>query len=217
MSLWQSRRAAVLGVVTVDDPSHNTGVRVSLPTPNCTARPSDCADIRVLNTLDGFNLQPRVSIPFSGAINVATVNSSNVFFLSLGDTLGGRGGQVIGINQVVWAPATFTLHAESDELLDQHMRYALRRGHHARSGWSGRVLRGSDQGRPDPADGRPELLAADRRDGRSLRARPGARLAAQRQVEHREDQQELVVVQERLLAEEERDPVGERTGGAAGA
>jgi hypothetical protein len=83
------------------------------------------ADIDVLNTLDGFNLQPRVSVPFTGAIDVATVNSGNVFFLSLGDTLGGGGGQVVGINQVVWDPLTFTLHAESDELLDQHTRYAL--------------------------------------------------------------------------------------------
>lgn len=32
---------------------------------------------------------------------------------------------MIGINQVVWDPATNTLHAESDELLDQHTRYAL--------------------------------------------------------------------------------------------
>jgi hypothetical protein len=112
-------------ISTVADPGHNTGLRVSLAKPNCVVRPSDCADIDVLNTLDGFNLQPRVSIPFTGAIDVATVNSGNVFFLSLGDTLGGGGGQVIGINQVVWDPATFTLHAESDELLDQHTRYAL--------------------------------------------------------------------------------------------
>ena len=32
---------------------------------------------------------------------------------------------VVGINQVVWDPATRTLHAESDELLDQHTRYLL--------------------------------------------------------------------------------------------
>src|SRR5262249_41154024 len=44
---------------------------------------------------------------------------------SLGDTLGGNGGQVVGINQIVWDPVTNTLHAESDELLDQHTRYAL--------------------------------------------------------------------------------------------
>jgi hypothetical protein len=38
---------------------------VNLPKPDCAARPSDCADIDVLNTLDGFNLQPRVSVSFS--------------------------------------------------------------------------------------------------------------------------------------------------------
>ena len=47
---------------TVREPSHLTGVRVSLPKPDCVALPSDCADIDVLNTLDGFNLQPRLSI-----------------------------------------------------------------------------------------------------------------------------------------------------------
>jgi hypothetical protein len=111
----------------VADPSHNTGVRVSLPKPDCAARPSDCADIDVLNTLHGFNLQPRITVSFSGPIDVATVASSNVFFVSLGDTLGGGGGggAVIGINQVVWDPTTRTLHGESDELLDQHTRYAL--------------------------------------------------------------------------------------------
>jgi hypothetical protein len=112
-------------IFTVADPSHNTGLRVSLPKPNCAARPTDCADIDVINVLDGFNLQPRITVSFSGAINVASVNSGNVFFLSLGDTLGGAGGQVIGINQVVWDPVSKTLHAESDELLDQHTRYAL--------------------------------------------------------------------------------------------
>src|SRR5262249_10359984 len=112
-------------VFTVSDPTHNTGLRVNLPKPDCAVRPTDCADIDVINTLDGFNLQPRISVSFSGPIDVSTVSSSTVFFVSLGDTLGGAGGQVVGINQVVWDPATNTLHAESDELLDQHTRYAL--------------------------------------------------------------------------------------------
>ena len=90
-------------------------------------RPSDCADIDVINTLDGFNLQPRLSIPFDGPIDVSTVSSQTVFLLSLGSTLPGGPFpfHVVGINQVVWDPATFTLHVESDELLDQHTRYAL--------------------------------------------------------------------------------------------
>jgi hypothetical protein len=101
--------------------------RVHLPKPDCTVRPSDCADIDVINTLDGFNLQPRLSIPFSGPIDPATVTSDTVFLLSLGRVGPGHGsfGRIIGINQVVWHPASNTVYAESDELLDERTRYAL--------------------------------------------------------------------------------------------
>ncbi|HEX2439548.1 MAG TPA: hypothetical protein VHT71_14665 [Methylomirabilota bacterium] len=53
------------------------------------------------------------------------MNSSTVFLGRLGDALGGGGGETVGINQIVWDPATNTLHAASDELLDQHTRYLL--------------------------------------------------------------------------------------------
>jgi len=112
---------------TVADPGHNTGLRVALPGPDCLERVSDCEDIEVLNTLDGFNLQPRLSIPFDGPIDVETATSATVFLLRLGDTLdrADRGERIVGINQIVWDPETNTLHVESDELLDQHTRYAL--------------------------------------------------------------------------------------------
>jgi hypothetical protein len=110
---------------TFADPSQLTGVRVNLPKPDCAARPSDCADIDVINSLDGFNLQPRLAIPFSGRIEPATATSDAVFLVSLGDARGGGGGKRVGINQVVWEPTTNTLYAESDELLDQHTRYGL--------------------------------------------------------------------------------------------
>src|SRR3989441_1621206 len=110
---------------TVFDHENNTGLRVSLPKPDCAVRVSDCADLDVINTLDGFNLQPRLSIPFSGPIDVSSVSSSTVFLVRLGDVHGGRSRHVIGINQIVWDPATNTLHAESDEFLDQHTRYLL--------------------------------------------------------------------------------------------
>src|SRR5882672_7745425 len=109
---------------TVDDHDQKTGVRVNLPKPDCAVRPSDCMDIDVINTLDGFNLQPRLSIPFSGPIDVSTVSSQTVFLVRLGDRHG-HNGDPVGINQIVWDPATNTLHAESDELLDQHARYLL--------------------------------------------------------------------------------------------
>ena len=112
---------------TVIDDSHNTRLRVDLPKPDCGLRPSDCQDIDVINTLDGFNLEPRLSIPFDGPIEPDSVTGETVFLLSLGSALpgGGGGGRKIGINQVVWDVATSTLHVESDELLNQHTRYAL--------------------------------------------------------------------------------------------
>jgi hypothetical protein len=103
---------------TTPDASQATGVRVDLEKPSCAARPSDCADIDVLNTLDGFNIQPRISVPFSGPIDLATATSDNVFLV-------GPGYHVVGINQVVWEPAANTLHFESDQQLDQSSTYLL--------------------------------------------------------------------------------------------
>ena len=111
---------------TRPDFSQNTFLRVQLPKPDCNAQPSDCADIDVLNTLDGFNVQPRITVPFTGAIDVNTVNSETVFLINLGDVRSGDGfGQRVGINQVSWDPGTNTLVFESDEQLNEHTRYAL--------------------------------------------------------------------------------------------
>lgn len=112
---------------TVPDSSQNTGLRVKLPKPDCATRPSDCEDLDVINELDGFNPQPRLSIPFDSPIDVASVSSQSVFLVSLGSTLigGDSGGRVVGIDQIVWDTFTMTLHVESNELLDQHTRYVL--------------------------------------------------------------------------------------------
>jgi Big-like domain-containing protein len=111
------------------DLAQATGLRVDLPKPDCAVRPSDCADIDVLNTLDGFNVQPRISIPFSGPIDLATVSSDTVFLL-------GPSGRRIGINQIVWEPAANTLHVESDEQLKPRTTYLLivTRGVHGLNG-----------------------------------------------------------------------------------
>src|SRR5713226_8919998 len=58
---------------TVPDVGQNTRRRVLLPMPDCAVRQSDCEDLSVINTLDGFNLQPRLSIPFDGRIDLRTV------------------------------------------------------------------------------------------------------------------------------------------------
>jgi hypothetical protein len=108
------------------DWTQKTFRRVNLPKPDCAILPSDCADLDVINTLDGFNTQPRITVPFSGPIDPATVSSDTVYLVNLGDTLSGQGyGQKVGINQVVWDVATNTLIFESDELLAEHTRYLL--------------------------------------------------------------------------------------------
>jgi len=82
---------------TVRDASQVTGLRVNLPKPDCASFPSDCEDITVLNSLDGFNIQPRIAIPFSAGIDLSTVSSKTVFLVGPGhhvigsfDELGAR-------------------------------------------------------------------------------------------------------------------------------
>ena len=103
---------------TVSDATQVTGLRVDLPMPDCAAFPSDCADDAVLNTLDGFNIQPRISIPFDAAIDLSTVSSSTIFLV-------GPGHQMVGINQAVWEPLTNTLYFESDQQLRSASTYLL--------------------------------------------------------------------------------------------
>ena len=62
-------------IFTITDHTQNTGRRVNLPYPDCTIRVSDCEDLDLVNTLDGFGLQTRLSIPFDGAIDVNTATS----------------------------------------------------------------------------------------------------------------------------------------------
>jgi hypothetical protein len=128
---------------TEPDATQNTGRRVRLPAPDCAVNVSECEDLAVINELDGFNLQPRLSIPFGGPIDPGTVTSDTVFLISLGSTVPGREdmswGTVVGIDQVVWDALTNTLHVESDSLLAQHTRFALIVTHGVRDQQGARV------------------------------------------------------------------------------
>ena len=95
-----------------------TGLRVALPKPNCATNPSDCADIDVLNTLDGFSVDARVSIPFSGPIDLSTVTPDTVFLVN-------AHGERTPLDRLVWTAATNTLHGVPHTYLDQHTPYVL--------------------------------------------------------------------------------------------
>lgn len=129
---------------TVADPRNRTGRRVSMPLPDCSAQPSDCSDLDVVNTMDGFNLMPRISVPFDGDIDPASVSSRSIFLVELAqdadETVVARS---VGVNQAVWDPATLTLHVESDEVLRQSARYAVIVTNGIRDAW-GRPVQASD-------------------------------------------------------------------------
>jgi hypothetical protein len=172
---------------TVPDSSQLTGLRVNLPKPDCSVRPSDCNDIDVLNMLDGFNLQPRITIPFTGPIDLGTVSSDTVFLLKLKCLISiCPGDGRVGINQVVWDPASNTLYAKSDELLDQDARYLLvvtngirdPRGERLDSGLFHSVLHSGETNDPAESAYRQALVAALDQLKRTTRVPPGNVAAA---------------------------------------
>ncbi|HET9598699.1 MAG TPA: hypothetical protein VFP65_24200 [Anaeromyxobacteraceae bacterium] len=124
------------------DDAQVTGLRIALPEPaDCGARRSECEDVSVLNELDGFGVVPRVSIPFDGDVDVASVQPGTVRILRLGsaarergdsrevrardvEDAGGRAPE-IELEEVIFEPATHTLHGHARTVLDQHARYLL--------------------------------------------------------------------------------------------
>jgi len=128
---------------TVADDDQITGRRVTLALPaDCETSASECEDRALLNQLDGFNLQARLSVPFSGAIDPSSAQRDTVFLLNLGGALARRerlcrdsrntpgelalpSNAAVGINNVVWDPATRELSFRPDVSLEQHTTYAL--------------------------------------------------------------------------------------------
>src|SRR5215210_3042135 len=82
--------------LTVKDGRQLTGERLALPLPDCSARASDCDDTRLLNELDGFDLDPRIEIGFGQAIDLSRVTEDTVYLQPAG------GGPRIPLNRIVW-------------------------------------------------------------------------------------------------------------------
>src|SRR3954453_9243918 len=80
---------------------------------------SICDAFRELNKLDGFDLQPRVTVPFTGAIDLKSVGDKN-FFIA-----GANGKRVSGLRQLTFDPKTRTLAGISDAFLQEGRRYRI--------------------------------------------------------------------------------------------
>ena len=86
----------------------------------CTkATYSICDSFAELNKLDGFDLLPRVVVPFTGAINLSSVKDSNFFITT------SHGKFASGFRQLTFDPATNTLAGISDKFLREDTRYRI--------------------------------------------------------------------------------------------
>ena len=104
---------------TVADSSQLTGIRINLPVPVCDATNSSvCDDLTLLNLQDGFDLRPRVTVPFTGPIDVSTVTAADLYVT-------GPGGFSTPITQLVWDPKTNVLAGTPSDFLRESTNYSV--------------------------------------------------------------------------------------------
>ena len=105
--------------LTVPDPAQATGLRVNLPLPDCTTQPSNCTEITALNLLDGFSVNPRIAVTFSGPVDTTTIRD-NIFIAPTDAPF-----DLTWTNQIVYDPTTYTIYAKPENVLDPRREYRL--------------------------------------------------------------------------------------------
>lgn len=86
----------------------------------CTsATYSICDGFAEMNKLDGFDLQPRVAVPFTGDIKLDSVNDKDFFITTK------RGAFVSGLRQLTFDPVTHILAGISDKFLKEDTTYRV--------------------------------------------------------------------------------------------
>src|SRR5687767_2550369 len=70
--------------LTVADSSQLTGRRMNLPLPNCDRQPSLCHERRLINQLDGFDLDPLISVQLNGRPDLENLKRRNFYVQKVG-------------------------------------------------------------------------------------------------------------------------------------
>ena len=107
--------------LTVPDGTQRTGRRVANPLASCVPAGSLCDDLRLLAELDGFDLDPRLALRFTGAIDVTSVSPRSVFLVRLA----AGPPELTGVDRLVWDPGSLTLYGHPESLLEPETRYGL--------------------------------------------------------------------------------------------
>jgi pimeloyl-ACP methyl ester carboxylesterase len=115
--------------LTTPDSTQKNGIRVNLPMPDCTAGPTDCQDVQMLNQLDGFQTAPRIAVTFSGPVDTDTIHHA-LYYIALDNlTTEEHGinttGEMLYVTQMIYDPTTNTLYGKPDGNLDQHRQYIV--------------------------------------------------------------------------------------------
>lgn len=107
---------------TVRDASQLTGRRVNLPLPNCKSFKSECQELRLINQLDGFDIDPRIALhlrdPFDGRIR-RQFGPKVLFVRKVGS------GKRIGLNRFVYDPRSSTLYGHPRRQLRERTTYRI--------------------------------------------------------------------------------------------
>ena len=111
--------------LTVADNSTRTGIRISLlpSAESCdpTSSASVCSNAALLNQLDGFSVNPRVMVCFSGDVNPATL-SGGIKLIPLNAPQ-----NVLSLNQFLYhrSSQNYCAYAKPENVLDQQSPYLL--------------------------------------------------------------------------------------------
>jgi hypothetical protein len=103
---------------TVRDARQATGKRVHLPLPSCAKQRGTCDELRLVNQLDGFDLDPRLSIRFDRAVNLGRAARGITLRIA-------RGGTRMGVDRLVWDSKTHTLYAHPVKQLQAGRTYRI--------------------------------------------------------------------------------------------
>lgn len=104
--------------LTVRDHSQRTGLRVNLPLGDCAVQVSQCNTVRLLNQLDGFDIDPRIALRFAGPVNPSVAVA--------GVRVVAQGGRFsTGLGRVVYDAATHTVYAHPVDQLAPGTTYRI--------------------------------------------------------------------------------------------
>lgn len=105
--------------LTVKDSRQATGKRVNLPVTGCKQRPTDCDELRLINRLDGFDLDPRVELDLGRRIDPKRVTRRAAYLQKV------AGGPRIGLERLVYSPRRKVLYGHPSMQLEEATRYRL--------------------------------------------------------------------------------------------